>query len=227
MPEQHYTKPNHPRFVDMTGRTYGRLKVVEYRGTDKGHNALWACECSCGVMHVTTGRTLRSGGSRSCGCLQKEGVSDRFKKHGDTGKPIKWAYNNMIQRCYNPKFPRFKDYGGRGISVCEEWRAGYLAFRNWAIANGYREGLTIERKDVNGHYSPENCCWIPMSMQGHNRRNNRYLTAFGETKTVVLWTKDPRCKVIRETIMARLRAGWPVADAIATPPKLYATSEGR
>jgi hypothetical protein len=124
----------------------------------------------------------------------------------------------MISRCENPNAAEYKNYGSRGILLCDEWRASFVVFRDWARANGYADDLTIERKDVNGNYEPANCTWIPLSKQGENTRKTLFLTAFGETKPAKRWSEDPRCVVSSYTLTDRFHKGWDHLKAITTPP---------
>jgi hypothetical protein len=110
----------------------------------------------------------------------------------------------MIRRCTSDKSADYKDYGGRGISVCDEWRQ-FIHFSEWAKANGYHDELSIERDNVNGNYSPDNCRWIPMGKQALNRRTSHLVTAFGECKTIAEWARDARCSVSYDTLEARIR----------------------
>lgn len=126
------------------------------------------------------------------------------------------CYNHMINRCYNVDDIKYKDYGGRGIMVGKEWHS-FDNFKNWAINNGYADNLTIERIDVNLGYYPENCKWIPKNIQACNKRNNRKLTAFNETKNIMDWLKDERCKVGYNCLNNRLKKGWPEEAAISAP----------
>lgn len=131
--------------------------------------------------------------------------SRRGLKHGGYGTRLYLRWAAMLSRCRNPNNPRFGNYGGRGITVCPEW-LDFRAFRDWAHLSGYRDDLTIERKDVNGDYCPENCTWIPGRDQGRNTTTNRFLTAFGETKIFDDWMKDPRCTAgCRGTLYRRLK----------------------
>jgi len=131
-------------------------------------------------------------------------------RHGDArrGKVahLYKVWYTMRRRCYDPDFVKYPLYGGRGIRVCREWW-NYEAFRDWALSHGYQEGLTIERRNHNGNYTPTNCCWIPRGQQQRNTRQNHWVTAWGETKLLHDWEKDPRCAVRRGTIRNRLRAG--------------------
>jgi hypothetical protein len=132
----------------------------------------------------------------------------------------------MKSRCRNPKFPRYPDYGGRGIVICQEWN-DYIAFREWALSSGYKENLCIERNNNNGNYCPDNCKWIPLAVQARNTRNNRHLTIFDETKTVVEWSEDVRCIVPHYILNSRLHKGWDAREAITTPVKKIAKMKSR
>lgn len=120
----------------------------------------------------------------------------------------------MMARCYNANHKQWEDYGGRGITVCEEWRDDKSTFFNWAKANGYREGLWLERERNNEGYSPDNCIWSTPKTQANNRRNNRSLTAFGETKLLTEWILDPRCKATYSGLVYRLNSGWTAQQAL-------------
>ncbi len=123
----------------------------------------------------------------------------------------------MRQRIFNKNTKSYKHYGGRGINICEEWNS-FENFKNWALANGYEESLTLERKKVNEDYCPENCTWISHADQQKNRTNNINVTAWGETKVALNWISDERCKVGYETLLYRIRHNWNHEDAISKPP---------
>lgn len=200
---------------DMTGHVIGRWTVVALAGRTKHGALLWECLCECGTRRDVSGQLLRNGESRSCGCAFPKGK----QLHGDSDSKLYHAYKDMRDRCSNPRRVGYKDYGARGIVVAECWRHDYIAFREWAMKAGYQDGLTIERKDVDGPYSPDNCCWIPRSEQNWNRTDTFRLTAFGETKTLREWTLDTRCRVSYGTLHSRLYScGWASEKAIATPP---------
>lgn len=126
----------------------------------------------------------------------------------------------MRQRCTDPHSTNYPGYGGRGITVCAEWAESFDAFQEWALEAGYRPyvGLTLERTDNDGPYSPENCRWATRKEQARNRRTTRQVEAFGEAKSVPEWADDPRCTVSYATLRERLRRDWPAEQAIITPP---------
>lgn len=154
----------------MLGNKYGNLVVVEEHGKTRSGDTLYICKCDCGnLTHPISGMNLRKGHTQSCGCKKT--------KHGQWYSRLYWVWCAMKKRCYNAKHPTFKNYGGRGITVCDEWLNSFPAFAEWAMANGYkpdaRQGeCTLDRIDTNGNYCPDNCRWVSMKVQQNNRRNN-------------------------------------------------------
>ncbi|MFJ7919990.1 hypothetical protein MKX57_17415 [Lysinibacillus sp. FSL M8-0216] len=177
--------------IDLTGQKYGRLEILVKSEKRVGRKTYWVCQCECGTIKEIRSDTLRSKTKpiRSCGCLKAEqdlinfGVSDY---HGQTKHPLFGRWNAMIHRCENPKSHAYKNYGGRGIQVCEEWH-DVRNFIDWAERNGFEEGLTLERKDVNGHYEPNNCTFIPMEEQHYNKTTSVFVEYNGEKLTVMQW----------------------------------------
>ena len=138
--------------------------------------------------------------------------------HGMSGTKIYTIWVSMKQRCYYKKHKNYNDYGGRGIIVCKEWRNNPMAFINWAMQNGYKEGLTLDRIDYNGNYEPINCRFVTWTEQHNNTRANSYITAFGETKTIAQWARDKRCNVSYMTLVKRINySKFSVEDAIKLP----------
>lgn len=171
--------------VDLTGRTFGELYVIG-RTEKKGMPVYWDCQCSCGNIKSVAAKHLKSGGTKSCGC--KQHIRSHYI-HGMTGTKLYQTRIHMLERCNNPKDKRYKNYGGRGIKVCEEWSKSFTSFRDWALANGYKEGLSIDRIDVNGNYEPSNCRWITMAEQANNTTRSVYITHNGETLTKADWVR--------------------------------------
>jgi len=208
------------------GDKHGRLTITNtfYKNIGSQNILMANVTCDCGTQKVVKVASMKPGLTVSCGCWKSEQarrtVTAKNLSHGMSSHPLYKIFNGMKARCLYPSMRQFKNYGGRGISVCETWSSDYKAFYDWAVQNGWQPGLTIERKDVNGNYCPENCCWVPRSKQNENKTNNRLLSAFGETKAAVLWSQDPRCKA-RDggQILERVdKLGWTAEEAISTPP---------
>lgn len=158
--------------VDLTGKRYGKLTVIEFVEA-RNKRSFWKVKCDCGNEKIVRGDTLKV--IVSCGCVKKEQDAINFNlksknNHGMTKHKAFSIWSAMMARCYNHNQKHYKDYGGRGIQVCEEWHDVKI-FCKWADENGFEKGLSIERKDVNGNYCPENCCWIPRARQARNKRN--------------------------------------------------------
>ena len=219
------SRPGRYRGLEI-GVRYGRLTIigpVHHIERSSGKNgkineAHCLCVCDCGKESNVRANRLKSGGTRSCGCLNREAVRLATTTHGETGTRLYGIWGNMVKRCNCPTEPCYPHYGGRGITVCEAWRNSYETFRDWARANGYRDDLTIERKDVDGNYDPSNCTWLTRADQMFNLRSTKTLTAFGETKPAVVWSRDPRCTVTYVALRYRVERGWDHEAAITAPP---------
>ena len=197
---------------DKTGQVFGRLTVKEYAGKNYHHESMWLCECICGNTKVVLTGQLMAGNVKSCGCLQKERNLIRRKTHGKTNTRLFHIWQGMKQRCFDVNSTDYRNYGGRGITVCEEWASDFQSFYNWAMSNGYTDSLTIDRINNNLNYSPENCRWATYKMQANNKRNNVLLEFKGKIHTLTEWVSITGIK--ESTIRERLKRGWTTEKAL-------------
>lgn len=204
------------KLKDLKGQRFGRLVVLE-RAQNRSGRVVWRCKCDCGVIKEVPSKTLKNGTAQSCGCLQRERASQANGKHRMRKTRLYEIWYGMKRRCEDSRRIAYEDYGCRGITVCEEWRNSFEAFRDWALANGYSDNLTLDRKDNDGPYSPENCQWATMQEQQNNRRNNKLLKYNGEEHTQSEWARITGIKA--GTIYARLKNGWTVERTLTEKVK--------
>ena len=162
-----------PKLIDLTGQKFGRLTVLERVKSLNGKKFCgWKCTCECGNVSFQQSNSLTSGRVKSCGCYAKERTSKTHiaETHGGSNTRLYITWRNMRVRCKKPNDKRYYCYGGRGISVCEEWDNSFVAFRDWAMSNGYRDDLTIDRIDADGNYSPDNCRFVTRAENNKNRK---------------------------------------------------------
>ena len=187
------------KFVNLTGKQFGRLTVTgfeEYRKRPDGrNNGYWRCICRCGHESIVSTANLTSGAVQSCGCLMLEKAKETHTVHGFCSRKDKTPrlysiWGCMKTRCYNKNREDYKYYGGRGISVCNEWKHNFAAFREWALSNGYDDSLTLDRIDPDGNYCPSNCRWATAKEQGNNKRRTIFLEIDGVRKTLTQWADD-------------------------------------
>lgn len=211
---------------DLTGKRFGRLTVIEKVKSKTNpcgsKSTMWKCICDCGnIVNVRT-RLLTTSATKSCGCLNSELTSKRMKTHGFSNTHLYSILARMKARCENSHNNEYKNYGARGIKVCDEWSGdnGFENFAKWAYENGYDESKSrteqsIDRIDVNGDYCPENCRWATMTEQQNNRRNNLYIEYNGETKTLSEWCRE--LSIPYNRTLNRIYKGWSVKEAFETP----------
>ena len=197
---------------DLTGQRFGRLTVIERAPNKKSPSTRWRCKCDCGKETISRGTSLTSGATLSCGCMARERIKEAATKHGGKGTRLYNIWTHMKQRTTDKNYDSYHNYGGRGITICDEWLE-FEPFRDWALANGYRDDLTLDRKDNNGPYSPENCRWANAIEQGSNRRTNRTITARGQTKTMTEWASE--LGITPQAICRRIDVhGWTPEEAV-------------
>ena len=204
--------------IDLTGQRFGRLVVVKEIEKRSNHRIMWLCKCDCGNECVKCGNILRMGDSRSCGCLLSESSRSRVQKHDASTLKLRKVFNSIRQRCLNPNNHDFYLYGARGITICDEWldkQDGVVAFVQWALKNGYKEGLSIDRIDNSKNYSPDNCRWVDYKTQARNTRINHLVTYEGETHCIAEWAEIKG--VNYQFLLRRINSGWSIKDAFTIP----------
>lgn len=175
-------------FIDITGNKYGMLTVMHRTENAPRGVARWECKCDCGNIVIVRGGNLKNGAVKSCGCLKS--ISNKSRStHDMSGTRLYQSWINMKRRCYYKAHPAYKDYGARGIKVCDEWRNSFKNFAEWSLANGYTDNLTIERVDNDKDYEPYNCKWVNLGDQANNRRSNVKITYNNETHNLSEWCK--------------------------------------
>jgi len=200
-------------YKDLTGQRFGRLVAIERAGTRNGY-ALWKCKCDCGKETEVISNSLKRGLSKSCGCLRTELNIERHFIHGMTHTKLFKTWQGMIQRCTNSKETSFKNYGGRGISVCNEW-SDFISFYTWSMNSGYNDKLTIDRIDNDGDYEPGNCTWSTCKEQANNKRNNVLYEYKGNKKTISQWSDI--YGISYSVIALRFKRGWSIEKTLTTP----------
>lgn len=202
---------------NLIGKRFGRLEVISREGYDREHHTtIWKCKCDCGTIKDIEAMALQSGRTQSCGCLKSELASERAKTHGCSNTRLFSIWIGMLNRCYCPSVGKsYLRYGGRGITVCDEWKTSFEEFMKWSIENGYSDLLSIDRLNNEGNYCPENCRWATAKQQSNNRRSNVLLTYNGETKTASQWGEIVGIR--GSTICSRKKRGWSDKECIETP----------
>ncbi|SNY19276.1 hypothetical protein SAMN06265827_10592 [Orenia metallireducens] len=205
-----------PRKIKVNkGDRYGRWTIIKEVEKLVGSRR-FLCKCDCGTVKEVSLTHMRNGRSKSCGCYKKKKVT----KHGEGHSRLYQIWCDIKQRCLNESCDSYKNYGDRGITFCKEW-SEFKNFRKWALSNGYKNNLTIERIDVNSNYSPSNCKWITKSEQSMNRRNSIEITYKNKTKPLKEWVAilPDELNLNYNTIFSRLDRGWSIEKAFETPLK--------
>jgi hypothetical protein len=213
---------------DITGKKFGRWTVIKFvkaipryneNGSIKSRKLYYLCKCDCGNERIVVSENLKSGKSKSCGCIRKE--NPNFKTHWLSNTRLYTVYVGMKARCYNPNNSSYKNYGERGITVCDEWLKDFKAFYDWAIANGYdktakRGECTLDRINNNIGYTPENCRWVSQSLQNNNTRRNKLIKFRNEIHTLKEWSV--LLSLPYTTLSSRLnKYKWSIDKAFSTP----------
>lgn len=211
-----------PKFEDLSNKKLGRLLVIKRVENSRFSTTRWLCKCDCGNELIVFGCHLRSGHTRSCGCISKEIIrqAEHKPKHGLIKTRIYKIWNGIRNRT-NIKTANkemYKNYSGRGIKICDEWKE-FINFYNWSMANGYKENLTIDRIDNNGDYEPSNCRWTTWKKQQNNKRNNVIIEFNNEKHTLEEW--NDKKGFTKGLIRNRLRRGWSIERALNTPKGKY------
>lgn len=213
------------------GDVFGKLTVLgtEFRLSDISRSGVmrrWksvVCKCECGMVLVVRVSNLVHTGQENCQCDRRLATIAMLKAravHGESGTNLHRRWSRMISRCYSKSNIGYGYYGGRGISVCDEWKFDYRTFRDWAIRNGWNPSLQIDRINNEGNYEPSNCRFVTSKENNRNKRNNTRITAWGETKSLIEWTEDPRCSIADDCLWKRLyKHHWSPEEAISLPKR--------
>lgn len=202
------------RLKDMTNYEFNGCVVLK-RAENIGKNVCWLCKCYCGNNFVVRATDIRTGNTKSCGCLNKKLAGDRARKHGNRNSRLYNIWNNMKMRCSNINSINYKNYGGRGIKVCEEWNEYFESFYYWAMNSGYNVNLTLDRIDNNKDYNPNNCRWIDYKRQGNNKRNNHILEYKNKKHSIAEWSDITG--IPYDALWSRIKKGWDVEKALTQP----------
>lgn len=202
---------------ELAGQEFGRLLVLYDTSERKDRKIVWHCRCDCGNEVDVIGRSLTAGHTKSCGCLQRQRAAEANTTHGMNRQgerhSIYGVWATMLQRCENPNVSAYRNYGGRGITVCNEWHDPQV-FIEWALSNGWQKGLSIDRIDNDAGYSPDNCRWVTRKVQARNMRSNHLITFNGKTQTMVEWADE--LDISYGALESRInKLHWPIEHALS------------
>lgn len=217
------------------GQKFNRLTVIAFERVryQNSTRIKWIVRCDCGTLKSVSPYRVLNGNTKSCGCLKSENTisynREKKKKHGGRGDRLYHIWRGMKERCFCATSKDYPTWGGRGITVCDDWKDDYKAFRDWSLQNGYTDDLSIDRIDANGNYCPQNCRWVDWKVQSANRRNTMQLTVNGESKTLPQLAEEYGIKYV--TLYRRVCIyKWPIEKALSNPigkePLSNASSDG-
>ena len=193
--------------VNIIGKRFGRLVVLSY-SHNKGYTRYFLCQCDCGNQTTAAKNALTTGKQISCGCARRERLG-KMNKLPDGYNRLGKIFRAMKKRCYDPSSNRYHRYGARGIKICDEWLSDVNVFREWAVNNGYKDGLTIDRIDNDGDYSPTNCRWVTREEQQNNTSRSVLITYNDKTQSMAQWARE--LDMPTSTLFNRLKVlGWSV-----------------
>lgn len=202
------------------GDIFDRLEIMEII---PGKNVMVRCVCNPDIIYSVNRSSVYSGVIKSCGCLKREFLINMITKHGYHESDIYKIYRHMVMRCFDKKYNLYHNYGGRGITICQDWNPrvleyseAFINFKMWADNHGFKKGLTIDRIDPDNHYCPHNCQFITLKEQLNNKRSTKLYTLGSITKSLTKWTEDPICVTNYENLYYRIKAGWDLKSALTT-----------
>jgi len=209
------------KIKDLAGQRFGRLTVLYDTGERKNGSVVWHCQCDCGNESDVGSDKLVSAHTTSCGCYQRQRAAEVNTVHGMTREKIFHSiyrtWGDMLQRCENPSRKNYRNYGFRGIKVCDEWHK-FIPFCDWALASGWQKGLQLDRINNNGNYEPGNCHWATPQENNRNRRNNRMITFAGKTQCLAAWADETGIGYF--TLRSRINLyHWTIERALTEPVK--------
>jgi hypothetical protein len=199
------------KLIDLTNQKFNKLLVIKYLGRKNNHSA-YECKCDCGNIIIAISNNLKRNHTKSCGCYNIEKIKERSTTHNLRMHPLYISWCGMKNRCYNKKHNRYKNYGGKGIIVCDEWISDFYSFYKWGIGKGWENGKSIDRIDNSKNYSPDNCKFSTPKEQCRNRTCNVKLTINGETKILIEWAEF--YNINYGTFLSRFKKGWAVNELI-------------
>ena len=198
---------------DITGQKFGRLTAVKYVGPGPNGKSIFQFRCDCGELLITAGRYVKLGKTRSCGCLQKELTVIRSTTHGKCYSREYYSWQHLKDRCYNKNNKDYKNYGGRGVTVCDRWLETFENF--FADMGRCPEGFSLDRENNDKGYGPDNCRWADKFTQGNNTRRNKFIVYDGERLTCAQWSR--RLGGNPTLVTSRIWSGWTEEQAVSLP----------